>query len=118
MLLRYKLSPSLNKRLCPNYVLHGAPQRLMQTRFNIYAFSVTFQHPTPTQVVLQVVRRHAMEPLHPLFQPMVISVHMLDVIRTDYPFALTIAHHLMGYTLFLAETGIHSRSIATQHRIR
>ena len=73
----------------------------MQTCFDIYAFSVTLQHPAPTQVVLQVVRRHAMEPLHPLFQPMVISVHMLDVIRTDYPFALTIAHHLMGYTLFI-----------------
>ena len=83
--------------LCPNYVLHRAPQRLMQTCFDIYAFSVTLQHPAPTQVVLQVVRRHAMEPLHPLFQPMVISVHMLDVIRTDHPFALTIAHHLMGY---------------------
>ncbi|WP_447780540.1 hypothetical protein, partial [Aeromonas veronii] len=25
-------------RLCPNYVLHGAPQRLMQTCFDIYAF--------------------------------------------------------------------------------
>ncbi len=99
-------------------MLNGAPQRLMQTCFDIYAFSVTLQHPAPTQVVLQVVRRHAMEPLHPLFQPMVISVHMLDVIRTDYPFALTIAHHLMGYTLFLAETGIHTRPIATQHRIR
>ncbi|MCF5901464.1 hypothetical protein K3H27_20505, partial [Aeromonas veronii] len=33
------------KRLCPNYVLHGAPQRLMQTCFDIYAFSVTLQHP-------------------------------------------------------------------------
>ncbi|MCF5891781.1 cupin domain-containing protein, partial [Aeromonas veronii] len=30
-----------NTRLCPNYVLHGAPQRLMQTCFDIYAFSVT-----------------------------------------------------------------------------
>ena len=78
----------------------------MQTCFDIYAFSITLQHPAPTQVVLQVVRRHAMEPLHPLFQPMVIPVYVLDVIRTDHPFALTIAHHLMGYTLFFAETGV------------
>ncbi|WP_421311272.1 hypothetical protein, partial [Aeromonas sp. 603757] len=27
------------KRLCPNYVLHGAPQGLIQTHFDIYAFS-------------------------------------------------------------------------------
>ena len=49
---------------------------------------------------------------------MVIPVYVLDVIRTDYPFALTITHHLMGYTLFFAETGIHPRTIATQYRIR
>ncbi len=99
--------------LCPNYVLHGAPQRLMQTCFDIHPPPVTLQHTAPTQVVLQVVRRHAMEPLHPLFQPMVISIYVLDVIRTDHPFALTITHYLMGYTLFFAETGIHTRSIAT-----
>ena len=106
------------ERLCPNYVLHGVPQRLMQTRFDIHPPSVTFQHPAPTQVILQVVGRHAMEPLHPLFQPMVISVYMLDVIRTNHPFAPTIVHHLMSYPLRLAETGIYARTIATQYRVR
>ncbi len=91
-------------RLCPNYVLHGVPQRLMQTFFDIYAPPVTLQHPAPTQVILQVVRRHAMETLHPLFQPMVIPVHVLDAICTDHPFALAIVHYLMGYALCLAKT--------------
>ena len=43
---------------------------------------------------------------------------MLDVIRTNHPFALTIVHHLMGHPMRLAETGIHARTIATQYRIR
>jgi hypothetical protein len=90
----------------------------MQTRFDIHAPPVTLQHPTPTQIVLQIVGRHAMETLHPLFQPMVIPVHVLDVIRTDHPFALAIVHYLMGYALLFAETGIHTRTIATQHCIR
>ena len=112
---RFAVNPKI--RLCPNYVLHGAPQRLMQTCFDIYAFSVTLQHPAPTQVVLQVVRRHAMEPLHPLLQPTVISVYMLDVVRANHTLALTIAHDLMGHSLRFAETGIHPGAIATQHRI-
>jgi hypothetical protein len=52
--------------LCPNYVLHGVPQRLIQTRFDIHTLPVTLQHPAPTQIIPQVVRRHAMEALHPL----------------------------------------------------
>ena len=84
--------------------------RLTQTRVDIHTSPVTLQHPAPTLVVLQVMRRHAMEPLHPLFQPM--------VIRTNHPFALAIVHYLMGYARLFAETGIHTRSIATQHCIR
>ncbi len=34
---------------------------------------------------------------------MVIPVHVLDVIRTDHPFALAIVHYLMGYALLFAE---------------
>ncbi|MOA64191.1 hypothetical protein D3C78_1901720 [compost metagenome] len=59
-----------------------------------------------------------MEALHPLFQPMVIPVHMLDVIRTDHPFALAIVHYLMSHSMHFAKTRIHTRTIATQHRIR
>ena len=58
-----------------------------------------------------------MEPLHPLLQPTVISVYMLDVVRTNHTLALTIAHDLMGHSLRFAETGIHPGTVATQHRI-
>ena len=68
-------------------MLHGAPQRLIQTRFDIHSPSVTLQHPAPTQVVLQVVLRHTMEAHHPLCQAMVIPVH---VYRSSYHHLLTI----------------------------
>ena len=38
--------------LCPSYVLHGTPKRLMQTTFDIYLSLITLQHPTPAQVIL------------------------------------------------------------------
>ncbi len=38
-----------------------------------------------------------MEALHPLFQPMVIAVYMLNVECSYHPLTLTIAHHLMGH---------------------
>ena len=59
-----------------------------------------------------------MEAIHPLFQPTVIAVHMLNVIRAGHSLALTIAHYLMSHALHFTETGIHARAIATQHRIR
>ncbi|MNR49728.1 hypothetical protein D3C85_1691430 [compost metagenome] len=61
--------------------------------------------------------RYPMEPIHPLFQPPVISVYMLDVVRANHALTLTIAHDLMGHSLRFAETGIHPGTIATQHRI-
>ena len=48
---------------------------------------------------------------------MVIPVHVLDVIRTDHPFALAIALYLMGDALRLAKTGIHTRTIATRYTL-
>ena len=106
-----------NKRLCPNYVLHGAPQRLMQATWDIHFPPVALQHPSPTQIISQIVGRYPMEPLHPLFQSTVISVYMLDVVRTNHTLALTIAHDLMGHSLRFAETGIPPGAVATQHRI-
>ena len=47
--------------LCPHYVLHGVPQRLMKTRFDIHPPSVTFQHPAPTQIIPEVMGHHAMD---------------------------------------------------------
>ncbi len=90
----------------------------MQTRVDILSPSVTLQHPATTQIIPQVMSRWAIEAHHPLLQPMVIAVYMLDVIRTDHPFTLAIVHDLMGYALLFAETGIHTRTIATQHSIR
>ncbi len=40
------------ERLCPSYVLHGTPKRLMQTTFDIYLSLITLQQPTPAQVIL------------------------------------------------------------------
>ena len=106
------------KRLCPSYVLHGAPQRLMQTTWNIHFPSIALQHPPPTQIIPQIVRRYPVEPAHPLFQPLVVPVYMLDVIRTHDPFPLSVVHHLMCNSLPPTETCIHPRAIATEHRIR
>jgi hypothetical protein len=41
----YFIMMPASQRLCPNYVLHGVPQRLMQTRFDIHSLPVTLQHP-------------------------------------------------------------------------
>lgn len=106
-----------NKRLCPNYMLHGAPQCLMQATWDSHFSPIALQHPSPTQIIPQIVGRYPMEPLHPLFQPPVISVYMLDVVRANHALALTITHDLMGHSLRFAETGIHPGAIATQHRI-
>ncbi len=107
-----------NKRLCPSYVLHGAPQRLMQTIGYIPLPSIALQHPAPTQIIPQVMHRYPVEPAHPLFQPLVVPVYMLDVRRTHDPFPLSVVHHLMRYSLPPTETCIHPRAIATEHRIR
>ncbi|OCW47880.1 hypothetical protein A6763_20445 [Aeromonas caviae] len=98
-------------------MLHGAPQRLMQATWYIHFPPVALQHPSPTQIISQIVGRYPMEPLHPLFQSTVISVYMLDVVRANHTLALTIAHDLMGHSLRFAETGIHPGAVATQHRI-
>ena len=81
--------------------------------------SIALQHPSPTQIIPQIVvgRYPPMEPLHPLFQPPVVPVHMLDVVGANHALALTITHDLMGHSLRFAETGIHPGAIATQHRI-
>jgi len=63
------------------------------------------------------MRRYPVEPTHPFFQPFVVPVHMLDVIRTHDSFPSPVMHHLMRYSLLPTETGIHTRSIAAEHRI-
>ena len=105
-------------RRCPSYVLHGAPQRLMQTTWNIHFPSIALQHPPPAQIIPQVVCRYPVEPAHPLLQALVIPVYMLDVIRAHDSFPLSVVHHLMRYAVLPTETGIHPRAITAENCIR
>jgi len=59
-----------------------------------------------------------MESLHPLFQPSVVPVHMLDVICAHDSFPYPVVHDLMRYPLSLAEAGIDPSAIAAEYRIR
>ena len=70
----------------------------MQTTWNIHFPSIALQHPPPTQIIPQIVRRYPVESAHPLFQPLVVPVYMLDVIRTHDSFPLSVVHHLMRYS--------------------
>ncbi|MNK69080.1 hypothetical protein D3C87_884600 [compost metagenome] len=92
-------------------------QRLMQATRDIHCLPITLQHPSPAQIIPQIARRHPMEPRHPLLQPPVISVHMLDVIRIHHPLSRPVMDHLMCHALLFAEAGIHRRPVAAQHRI-
>ncbi len=89
----------------------------MQTHLGIYLPAVTFQHPAPAQIIPQVVGCDSMESFHPLLQPPVISVHMLDVVCPNDSLTSTVVHHLMCYAPRLAETGIHPCTITAEHCI-
>ena len=90
----------------------------MQTMLDIDSFPITLQHPAPTQIIPQIVRCYPVEPPHPLFQPPVVPVYMLDVIRTHDSLPWSVVHHLMRYSLPSTETCLHPSAIAAEYRVR
>lgn len=49
--------------------------------FGVMALPYRFQHAPPSQIILQIMRRHTMEAAHPVLLPTVIGIDVLNVVR-------------------------------------
>ena len=68
--------------------------------------SECLDHATPAQIVVQVFGRHPVESSHPLFQPRMVSVRVLNVVNPGQdPDPLAQVHHPMGHAYLPSRQG-------------
>jgi hypothetical protein len=81
----------------------------------LIAFSL--EQPSPSEIAVEIFRRHTVEAAHPAFQTAVIGVHVLNV--KDAPAMLAAAGHEPNVvdTFFCRERSVGIRAIADQDRI-
>ena len=61
----------------------------------------TINQSSPTEIIGKVMSGDTMEPVHPLFEPTVIGVHVLNVVNlADHPNARSQIDWTMGYADF------------------
>ena len=104
------------KRLCPRYVLHGTPDRFLETVNGLYRRCIAFQQAPPAEIIDEILGGNAMKPSDPALQSAVVGIHVLDMksARLDSLSGLGM-HYPMGDAALSGKGRVHTGTVRAQH---
>ena len=94
------------------------PQRFTQANQWVDLSFVAIKQAPPAQIVRQVFGGHTMKRNHPVFEPAIIGVHVLNVESAINPAFLTWVDRSMSNALCLGKVGIDTCAVGSKNRVR